>query len=90
MDYINNLIRTKREVKIGKLTQKCAEIAIDNEVEREKWIHEKIKSMKEGASILDAGAGERPYMKFCGNLHYVSQDFCQYDGVGNEIGGLVS
>ena len=36
----------------------------------------------EGARILDAGAGERSYERYCGHLMYVAQDFAQYDGVG--------
>lgn len=36
--------------------------------------------------ILDAGAGELAYKHFCSHLHYVSQDFAQYDGKGNASG----
>ena len=57
-----------------------------NKETREKWLKEKIKQIPSGKKILDAGAGELQYKKFCSHLDYVSQDFCQYDGEGNGKG----
>ncbi|MDO9324535.1 MAG: methyltransferase domain-containing protein, partial [Methanoregula sp.] len=42
-----------------------------------------MKKIPPGSRILDAGAGEQQYKKFCTHLNYVSQDFAQYDGKGD-------
>lgn len=47
---------------------------------REKWLEKTLKKIPEGKKILDAGAGELKYKKFCGHLNYVSQDFGKYHG----------
>jgi ubiquinone/menaquinone biosynthesis C-methylase UbiE len=49
-----------------------------NEERRKRWICEKLKSLPSGIRILDAGAGEQPYKKYCSHLNYVSQDFAKY------------
>lgn len=53
---------------------------------REEWLENQLKKIHKGKKILDAGAGELQYKKFCSHLKYVSQDFGQYDGQGNEDG----
>ena len=53
-----------------------------NESERVKWIKETLKKIPTGLTILDAGAGETPYKKFCSHLKYIAQDFGQYHGDG--------
>ena len=53
-----------------------------NESERVKWIEETLKKIPAGLTILDAGAGETPYKKFCSHLKYTAQDFGQYHGDG--------
>lgn len=53
---------------------------------REAWLREALGSIPSGSRILDAGAGELKYKSFCQHLDYVSQDFGQYDGVGNSVG----
>lgn len=58
----------------------------DNLSDRERWLEQALKQIPSGARILDAGAGTQQYKKFCGHLDYVSQDFAQYDGQGNEAG----
>ncbi len=45
-----------------------------------------VKSIPSGESLLDVGAGEMPYKKFCNHINYTSQDFCKYDGKGDNIG----
>jgi ubiquinone/menaquinone biosynthesis C-methylase UbiE len=40
----------------------------------------------QGSRILDAGAGELQYKRYCSHLNYVSQDFAQYDGKGDDSG----
>lgn len=51
-----------------------------NDRNREEWILNTLKDIPEGQSLLDAGAGEQRYRKYCSHLEYVSQDFCQYKG----------
>lgn len=53
---------------------------------REEWLEKTLKTIPKGARILDAGAGELQYKKFCTHLDYVSQDFAQYDGKGDDAG----
>jgi len=52
----------------------------------EKWLEEVLRNLPSGSRILDAGAGETQYKRFCTHLTYVSQDFSQYDGKGDETG----
>lgn len=56
-----------------------------NQANREIWLEQTLKKLPPGSKILDAGAGEMQYRRFCSHLEYVSQDFCQYDGKGNAI-----
>jgi len=56
-----------------------------NEAAREKWIGETLKKIPEGLTILDAGAGESQFKKFCSHLKYIAQDFGEYQGDG-EVG----
>lgn len=56
-----------------------------NEETRVKWIETTLKKIPAGLTLLDAGAGERQFKKFCGHLNYIAQDFGQYSGEG-EIG----
>src|ERR1044072_8904371 len=50
-----------------------------NESTRAAWIEKQLSSLAKGSRLLDAGAGEQQYRKFCAHLDYVSQDFAQYD-----------
>jgi ubiquinone/menaquinone biosynthesis C-methylase UbiE len=54
-----------------------------NESERVKWIEAALKKIPAGLTILDAGAGECQFKKFCGHLKYIAQDFGQYHGDGD-------
>jgi ubiquinone/menaquinone biosynthesis C-methylase UbiE len=54
-----------------------------NEAVRIKWIEQTLKKIPAGLTILDAGAGECQFKKFCGHLKYISQDFAQYNGSGD-------
>ena len=60
-------------------------VGTTNESTRVKWIEETLKKIPDGLTILDAGAGESQFKKFCGHLKYIAQDFGQYQGTG-EIG----
>jgi SAM-dependent methyltransferase len=53
-----------------------------NQPDREAWVKKVLAELPPGASLLDAGAGECIYKKYCGNLRYVSQDLAKYDGTG--------
>ena len=57
-----------------------------NEMNRLKWLEDVLKKIPSGSRILDAGAGELSKKKYCSHLNYVSQDFAQYDGVGDGKG----
>lgn len=61
-------------------------VGTSNENARLKWLEETLKTIPVGSRILDAGAGELAQKKFCTHLNYVSQDFAQYDGIGNGKG----
>ena len=61
-------------------------IGTDNQVNRDKWLEKTLSKIPVGLKILDAGAGELKYKKLCSHLNYVSQDFAQYDGKGNNSG----
>ncbi len=61
-------------------------VGINNEAVRKEWLEKTLKSIPSGLRLLDAGAGELANKKFCAHLDYVSQDFCQYDGIGDSKG----
>lgn len=54
-----------------------------NQNNREAWLQKQLAGIPQGAKILDAGAGELQYKKYCTHLDYISQDFCQYTGKGD-------
>lgn len=49
-----------------------------NEITRVTWLEKVLQEIPKGSRILDAGAGEQQFKKFCKHLDYVSQDFAQY------------
>jgi SAM-dependent methyltransferase len=53
---------------------------------REAWVSERLRRLPNGARLLDAGAGEGQFSRFCEHLEYVSQDFAGYDGTGDGSG----
>lgn len=54
------------------------------EIERYKWTKEKLDKIPRGQSIIDVGAGEQFFKKYCNGLNYTSQDFGEYKGIGEE------
>jgi SAM-dependent methyltransferase len=58
----------------------------NNLTDRQLWVKNTLDSLPKGLTILDAGAGEQQYKKYCFHLIYTSQDFCEYEGKGNEQG----
>lgn len=69
-----------------KFIKKLIGIEDANEHPRHRWVEQLLEGLPAGSRILDAGAGEKRYKKFCGHLTYVSQDFAQYDGQGDSVG----
>ncbi|MFH1057888.1 MAG: methyltransferase domain-containing protein [Pseudomonadota bacterium] len=65
------------------------DIGTNNEKVRHEWVVNKLASLPVGYTIIDTGAGEQRYKKYCDHLHYISQDICQYSGSGDD-GGLHS
>lgn len=57
-----------------------------NQYNRENWLKTTLKQIPAGSRILDAGAGEQQYRRFCAHLNYVAQDFAKYDGKGDGTG----
>ena len=61
-------------------------VGTNNGINRDEWIENQLSNLQEGSSILDAGAGEGKYKKFCEHLNYTSQDIAEYDGSGDGTG----
>jgi len=57
-----------------------------NERDRDQWLKKTLAALPDGLRLLDAGAGELRNKPLCKNLEYVSQDICQYEGVGDSKG----
>ena len=62
------------------------DVGKNNGATRERWLEKTLLSLKEGTSILDAGAGESKYKSLCNHLDYFSQDIAEYDGEGDGKG----
>ncbi len=71
---------------IRRYFREVVDVGLKNEVSRHRWVQSKLEAIPAGAKILDAGAGECQYKVFCSHLEYVSQDFSQYEGVGDGSG----
>ena len=61
-------------------------IGSENESNRVTWIEKTLKEIPSDLKMLDAGAGECQFKKYCSHLKYTSQDFAQYDGLGDKKG----
>jgi len=61
-------------------------VGIGNSEFRENWLKNVLMDIPPGMKILDAGAGESQYKKFCDHLEYSSQDNAVYDGDGDSKG----
>lgn len=59
---------------------------LKNQAARERWISETLGRVPKGSALLDVGAGECAYKKYCGHLDYLAQDIAQYDGTGDGTG----
>lgn len=63
-----------------------SDIGLNNQSNRDIWLKNTLLKIPSGSRILDAGAGELKYKEYCSHLNYVSQDFAQYDGKGDNSG----
>ena len=54
--------------------------------DRARWVKKTLLALPRGLRILDVGAGETPYKKWCEGQTYLAQDFSKYDGAGDGIG----
>lgn len=61
-------------------------VGTQNEFTRNQWLEAALSALPTGWRLLDAGAGECQFRKFCEHLQYVSQDFSQYTGAGDSVG----
>jgi ubiquinone/menaquinone biosynthesis C-methylase UbiE len=57
-----------------------------NESNRVRWVEQALRLVPAGSRLLDAGAGEQQFKKYCGHLRYVAQDFAEYHGAGDSRG----
>jgi len=57
-------------------------VGTSNEKVRVDWIASTLKKIPAGLTLLDAGAGESQFKKYCSHLNYIAQDFGQYTGEG--------
>ena len=57
-----------------------------NESTRKQWVERTLSELPAGLRLLDAGAGEQQFKNKCAHLNYVSQDFAQYNGLGDSAG----
>jgi len=78
MKIIKRLIK-----KIIKYTPSPINVGTLNEINRVNWLEKTLGKIPSGNRILDAGAGECQFKKFCSHLNYVSQDFGKYNGKGD-------
>lgn len=53
---------------------------------RELWLSKQLSRLSKREKILDTGAGECYYRRYCQHLEYISQDLAGYDGRGNRKG----
>lgn len=58
----------------------------ENLLNRQKWVMKTLEALPPGLKIIDVGAGECQYKKYCDHLDYISQDFNQYTGEGDGVG----
>lgn len=53
---------------------------LTNRKQRDAYVSDFLSHIPSGSKLLDAGAGECRYKKYCSHLDYISQDFCSYKG----------
>jgi SAM-dependent methyltransferase len=53
-------------------------INLNNQYERDDFVHAELKKIQAGKWLLDAGCGSQRYRDHCSHLNYKAQDFGQY------------
>jgi len=81
---IGGLSRAERS-KILSLDPGRYRVGLENASTRDAWVAKVLAEIPPGSRVLDAGAGECQFRKYCGHLQYVSQDLAVYGGHG-EVG----
>lgn len=71
---------------VCKILPPTGNIGKDNAPAKEEWLEKTLRGVPAGSKILDAGAGELAYKRFCTHLDYTSQDFGKYDGNNYKTG----
>lgn len=84
--FVRRKGRSLRRISALEAVNRMTDVGTRNLATREDWLERALWQIPAGVRILDAGAGEQKYRKFCAHLEYVSQDFGEYDGVGDRAG----
>lgn len=63
-----------------------SKVGVRNQSTRDQWVIEQLESLPIGINLLDAGAGEQRFKKYCCHLNYTAMDFAEYDGQGDGKG----
>lgn len=53
---------------------------------KDEWVKKHLLRLPANKSLIDIGAGEMPFKKFCSHLKYKSQDLGKYTGMGVKKG----
>jgi SAM-dependent methyltransferase len=66
--------------------------ALNNHLERVRWVEAELALLPTASTLLDAGCGGQQYRIFCEHLNYKAQDFGQYEadltaGFTSNLGG---
>jgi SAM-dependent methyltransferase len=80
------LVKLFRQVAGKILLYPPVKVGEDEYLKRLAWVEARLQEIPAGWRLLDAGAGEQYSKQLCGHLEYVSQDFAQYDGLGDKKG----
>ncbi len=77
-----------RQMNLKKIKGRIFDIIpyINSEKLRIDWAQTQLKKLPKGQSIIDVGAGEMLFKKYCSHLSYVSQDLGRYKGNGDKKG----
>jgi Aminotransferase class-III/Methyltransferase domain len=88
LSLIGALLKEEPEArqKILSLAPEAYRVGTSNASVGDAWVEKMLSELPKGARLLDAGAGESQYKRFCGNLRYVSQDLARYTGQDSAIG----
>lgn len=78
--------RLLRRVAGKAFSRPTLDVGTKNASTRDQWLEATLSGLPAGWRLLDAGAGECQFRRLCRHLEYVSQDFSQYTGAGDNVG----